>query len=431
MRSGFLKDGDQADIGGWVVKTRDLGNLRFILVRDMEGLLQITLSRNLVDSKLFDLTNEITNESVIRVKGMVTADKRAPGGIEIIPSKIEIVSKADSPLPLDTSGKIESGLDVVLDWRCISLRQPKNYAVFKIQASLVSGMQDFLSKKGYLQVFTPCLIGEVSESGAEVFTVLYFDKQAFLRQDPQLHRELTIASGFERIYDLGPNFRADPSHTPRHLCEYRSCAVETAWINDERDTMHLESELIVHAIENLINECTDELDVLGVKVNIPKLPFPELKFPEIYDVLKERGKQIPWGKDYDRESEKILWQYVKEEYDSDFFFINRFPFNAKPFYVMRVDGDPQWARSVDLIYKGVELSSGGQREHRYEQLINNAKEKNMNLRSLEWFTKFFRFGIPPLGGFALGIERLTQQLLNLRNIREATLFPRDTQRIIP
>jgi aspartyl-tRNA synthetase len=207
--------------------------------------------------------------------------------------------------------------------------------------------------------------------------------------------------------------------------------VETAWINDEQDTMHLESKLIVHAIENLINECPDELDILGVDIDIPKLPFPELKFPEIYDILMERGKKIPWGKDYDRESEKILWQYVKEENGSDFFFVNRFPFSAKPFYVMRVDGDLQWARSVDLIYKGVELSSGGQREHRYEQLINNAKEKDINLRSLEWFTKFFRFGIPPLGGFALGIERLTQQLLNLRNIREAALFPRDTQRIIP
>jgi len=431
MRSGFLKDGEQIDIGGWVVKVRDLGSLRFILVRDMDGLLQVTLPRKLVDPKLFDVTNEITSESVIRVKGVVKADKRAPGGGEIIPSSIEIVSKADSPLPLDTSGKIKSGLDVTLDWRCLSLRQPENYAIFRIQASLVSGMQDYLKSKGYLQVFTPCLTGTASENGAEVFPVLYFDKQAFLRQDPQLHRELTIASGFEKIYDLGPNFRADPSHTPRHVCEYRSCAVEKAWINDEKDTMHLESELIVNAINNVINECRDELETLGVDILIPKMPFPELRFPEVYDILREKGKNIKWGEDYDRESEKILWQYVKEKYDSDFFYVNRLPFGPRPFYVMRVDDDPQWARSVDLIYKGVELSSGGQREHRYEQLINNIKEKNMNPQNLEWFTKFFRFGVPPHGGFALGIERLTLQLLNLGNIREATLFPRDTQRLFP
>ncbi|MEM2615042.1 MAG: aspartate--tRNA(Asn) ligase [Nitrososphaerota archaeon] len=431
MRSGILIDGDTIEIGGWVANIRDLGSLRFILIRDNEGLLQITLDRKLVEQKLFKLTDQLTNESVIKVKGIVKADSRAPGGFEIIPSSIEIISKADTPLPLDTSGKIESSMDVSLNWRCLSLRIPKNQAIFKIQASLVRGMQDYLNRNGFLNVFTPCLMGVASETGAEVFQVLYFDREAYLRQDPQLHRQLAILSGFEKIYELGPSFRADPSDTPRHLCEYRSCAVEMAWINDERDTMRVETELIVSAIKRVIEECQKELDMLGVHIEVPKTPFPEIKFPEVYEILSEYGKIIPWGEDYDRESEKILWQYVKEKYDNDFFFVNRFPFRVKPFYVMRVEEDPQWARSVDLIYKGLELSSGGQREHRYENLLRNIREKGMDENNLKWFTKFFRFGAPPHGGFAIGIERLTMQLLGLKNIREATLFPRDMKRLLP
>jgi aspartyl-tRNA synthetase len=431
MRSGSFKEEEKVEIGGWVDRIRDLGSLKFILVRDVEGILQVTLSPKSVSSRLLRLASNISKDSVIRIKGVVKADARAPDGVEIVPSEIEIVSKADQPLPLDSSGKIESGLDVSLDWRCIDLRQTSKQAIFKIQASLVSGMRGYLNREGFLEVFTPCLMGSASESGAEVFSVLYFNKQAFLRQDPQLHRQLTIASGFERIYDLGPSFRADPSHTPRHICEYRSCCPEIAWIDDERDTMKVESEMIVHAMNHVVRECQDELALLKIDLNVPKLPFPELRFPEIYSILEEIGKKIPFGEDYDRESEKLLWQYVKHKYDSDFFFVSRFPSKVKPFYVMKVDDEPQWARSVDLIYKGVELSSGGQREHRYNKLAENIREKGMNHLDLEWFTKFFKFGVPPHGGFAVGIERLTQHLLDLRNIREATLFPRDTQRLFP
>lgn len=431
MRSGSFKAEKKVEIGGWVDRVRDLGSLKFILIRDAEGILQVTLSPKSVSSRLFKLAADLSKGSVVKIKGVVKTDARAPGGVEIVPSEMEIVSMADQPLPLDISGKIESGLDVSLDWRCIDLRQSSKQAIFKIQASLVSGMREYLDHEGFLEISTPCIMGSASESGAEVFSLLYFDKQAFLRQDPQLHRQLTIASGFEKIYDLGPSFRADPSHTPRHICEYRSCCPEMAWIEDERDTMKAESEMIVYALNHMVRECKGELALSGIKVKVPELPFPELRFPEIYSILEEKGKKIPFGEDYDRESEKILWQYVKREYDSDFFFVNRFPFKAKPFYVMRVDDDPQWARSVDLIYKGVEMSSGGQREHRHDKLVTNIREKEMDPFSLEWFTKFFRFGVPPHGGFALGIERLTQQLLDLRNIREATLFPRDTQRLFP
>ncbi|MEM2920955.1 MAG: amino acid--tRNA ligase-related protein, partial [Candidatus Bathyarchaeia archaeon] len=269
------------------------------------------------------------------------------------------------------------------------------------------------------------------EGGAEVFPVVFFDKEAFLRQDPQLHRQLLIASGFDKLYDLGPNWRAEPSHTPRHICEHRACAVEFAFMEDESDMMRCEEELVAYTLRQVAKECEDDLKLLKKDILPPKTPFPELRFPEVYEILEEAGKHIEFGEDYDRESEQILASYVKHEYDSEFFFVNRFPFSAKPFYVMRVEEDPRWARSVDLIYRGLEISSGGQREHRYERIISQILEKGLNPKNLEWFTKFFKYGVPPHGGFCLGIERLIMQLLGLSNIREAALFPRAPERLLP
>ncbi len=351
--------------------------------------------------------------------------------MEIIPSEIEVVNKAIRPLPMDISGKIESNLDIRLDWRVLDLRRPETTAIFKVQAKIVEAIMKFLSEKGFLQVFTPCLMGTASGSGAEVFPVVYFEKNAFLRQDPQLHRQLLIAAGFDKIYDLGPNWRAEPSHTPRHLCEYRACAVEFAFMVNESDMMRVEEDLIIAALKTVMKECQKELCLLGKEVSIPRTPFPEFKFPKVYDILEEFGKRIEYGEDYDRESEMILSKYVKEKYGNDFFFVNRFPYKVKPFYVMKVDEEPQWARSVDMIYKGLEQSSGGQREHRYEIIIQQIKEKQMNVNSLEWFTKFFKYGVPPHGGFCLGIERFVKQLLDLKNIREGVLFPRAPERLLP
>ncbi len=289
--------------------------------------------------------------------------------------------------------------------------------------------REWLRDHGFLRVFTPAIIGAASESGAEVFKVRYFDREAYLRQDPQLHRQLTVIGGLEKIYDLGVNWRAELSHTPRHLSEFRSMAVEMGFISSELDTMRVEEELIKAGIKRVLEERERELELLNVELEVPKTPFPELRFPKIYDILEEMGKEIEYGEEYDTESERLLWNYVKEEYNSDFFFVNRFPFKVKPFYVMKEDDT--WARSVDLLYKGLELSSGGQREHRYEVLISQILEKGMNPKNLEWFTKFFAYGAPPHGGFAIGIERLVMKMLNLSNIKEAALFPRDPERVLP
>jgi aspartyl-tRNA synthetase len=202
-------------------------------------------------------------------------------------------------------------------------------------------------------------------------------------------------------------------------------------MEDEADMMRCEEAFVAHILKRIEEECEDDLKRLGKSISPPKTPFPELRFPEVYEILAEAGKRIGFGEDYDRESEQILASFVKREYDSDFFFVNRFPFAVKPFYVMRVEEDPRWTRSVDLIYKGLEQSSGGQREHRYERIISQISEKGMNIENLEWFTKFFRYGVPPHGGFCLGVERLIMQLLDLGNVREAALFPRAPERLVP
>jgi aspartyl-tRNA synthetase len=316
-----------------------------------------------------------------------------------------------------------------LDWRSIDLRVPQNQAIFKIESKLIEGAYEYGMKNGFINIYTPSLMGVVAESGSEMFNVDYFGKKAFLRQDPQLHRQLTIAGGFEKIFEVGPSWRAELSHTIRHLCEHRTIAFEKAYITDERDTMRLEEQVIISALKKVKEDCKGELELLQKEVNIPKAPFPELSYPKIYDILEGLGKKIEYGKDHDWESEQLLAKYVKEKYNSEFFFINRFPFGVKPFYVMRVDEEPMWARSVDMIYKGMEMSSGGQRENRYDKLMENVKEKGM--KNVEWFTNVFKYGVPPHGGFSIGIERLTMQLLDVENVRETTLYPRDPERLVP
>jgi aspartyl-tRNA synthetase len=421
----------EVSIAGWIHKLRDLGNLKFIILRDREGQIQITLKRGATAAGLIDLVNTLREEDVIAVKGVVKPTKIAPKGREIIPTKIVVLSKIVSSVPVSVSGSIESNLDTRFDFRVLDLRRPEVLAIFKIQSMLVEGMQEYLRMEGFQQVFTPCLMGAVSESGSEVFPVVYFNKSAFLRQDPQLHRQLVVISGMDRIYDLGPNWRAEPSHTPRHLCEHRGCAVELGFIEDEYDVIRIEEALVQESMRKVKNECKEELELIGKEVEVPKSPFPEIRFPDIYNILEEFGKKIPFGEDYDRESEAILAKYVKEKHKSEFFFVNRFPSKVKPFYVMRVDEEPQWARSVDLLCKGLELSSGGQREHRYEKIMEQVSEKGMSSVSVRWFTEPFKYGAPPHGGFNIGIERLTMQLLDISNIGEATLFPRTPDRLIP
>jgi aspartyl-tRNA synthetase len=418
-------------LSGWVHEIKDLARTRFIWLRDRHGIAQVTILKSSAPPEILKSSENLGREDVIAVEGKLVKERVAKVGAEVSPIKIELIAKALEATPLDVSGKIESNLDARLDWRVIDLRRRENLAIFLIQSKLVEGMIEYLGRNGYLQVFTPCLLGGTSEGGAEVFKVDYFGKEAFLRQDPQLHRQLCIAAGLDRIYDLGPNWRAELSHTRWHLCEHRGVAVEFGFMNDETDMMRAEEELVVSAIQKVRSDCNRELELLQIEPEIPRTPFPEVRFPEIYEILEQYGKKLPFGSDLDKEAETLLCKFVKEKHKSDAFFVNRFPSKIKPFYVMRVDEEPQWARSVDLVYRDLEQSSGGQREHRYEKIMEQLKEKQTNPEGMKWFTEPFKFGVPPHGGFCLGVERFTMSFLGKENIRETTLFPRTPERLLP
>jgi nondiscriminating aspartyl-tRNA synthetase len=418
-------------LSGWVHEIKDLARTRFIWLRDRHGIAQVTILKSSATPEILKNSNSLGREDVIGVEGAPVKERVAKIGAEISPTKIELISKSLETVPLDISGKIESNLDARLDWRVIDLRKRENLAIFQIQSKLVEGMVEYLHRNEYLQVFTPCLLGGISEGGAEVFKVDYFGNEAFLRQDPQLHRQLCIAAGFDRIYDLGPNWRAELSHTPRHLCEHRGMAVEFGFMNDETDMMRVEEGVVVAAIQKVKDQCNRELELLHITPEIPRTPFPEVRFPDIYDILEQYGKQLPAGSDLDTEAETLLCRFVKDKHKADAFFINRFPSKVKPFYVMRVDHEPQWARSVDFVYRGVEQSSGGQREHRYQKIIKQLEEQQINPEGMKWFTDPFKFGVPPHGGFCLGIERFTMSFLDKENVRETTLFPRTPERLRP
>ncbi|MEK6973748.1 MAG: aspartate--tRNA(Asn) ligase [Nanoarchaeota archaeon] len=415
---------------GWIHELRELGNLKFLVLRDGSGFVQVTIIKKNVREERFKEVGKLPRESVIEIQGQVSKSKEAPNGIEVIMQDFKVLSLSKAVLPLEVTEKTPAMPQQRFDFRSIDLRKPRNHAVFVIESKLIEGMIEYLNANDFIQVFTPCIMGSASESGAEVFKIDYYGKKAFLRQDPQLHRQLTIAGGFEKIYDLGPSWRAEASHTTKHLCEHRTIAVETAFIDDEVDIIRLEENLVIAALKKVNKECKEELKFFDVKLKVPEVPFPELRLSQVYQILAKRGKEI-YGQDLDAEAEKIMHDYVKKKYNSEFYFFNRFPFKIKPFYVMRVDNEQEWARSIDLYYNGVELSSGGQREHRYDILMEQVKEKGISPESVEWFTKFFQYGVCPHGGFALGIERITKQLLNLENIRDAVLFPRDPERLLP
>jgi aspartyl-tRNA synthetase len=425
-----LTESKNVTVAGWVDDVRDLGGVVFITLRDFSGIVQVTAKKTAVEKEIFDSLKKMTKESVIVASGECIKNKNSPGGHEIIPKKIEILSAAEPVLPIDIADNTKTGLDKRLDFRSLDLRRRTNRDIFRIQSTIIQEMNSFFKQNGFVQVFTPCLMGVAAESGSDVFPVFYFNREAFLRQDPQLHRQLSIAGGIEKIFEFGPSWRAEKSHTTRHLTEHRTVAAEVAFIEDEYDIIKLESDLVRFVIDRLKNDCGEELKRFGIEIEMPK-KIPVLEFPQIYEILKEIGCQTKFGEEYDTSGEKALGDYVKEKYRSDFFFVNRFPYAIKPFYVMRFDDDPVWARSIDFIFRGIELSSGGQREHRYERIIKQAKEKGISEKNIAWFANFFKYGVPPHGGFSIGIERFTEALLGLQNIREAVLFPRDVERLVP
>ncbi len=424
-------NGKRVKVAGWVYEIKDLGGIKFLWIKDREGIVQITAPKKKVAPELFAIIPKLKAEDVVAVEGIVSFTPKAKLGFEILPERIEVLSRARTPLPLDPAGKVKAELDTRLDNRFIDLRKPEIMAIFKIRSGVFRAVREFFHREGFIEIHTPKIIATATEGGTELFPMKYFEKDAFLAQSPQLYKQIMMASGLDRVYEIAPIFRAEEHNTTRHLNEAWSIDAEMAFIENEEEVMGLLEKLVAYTIRYVRENNGKELEILSFELEEPKLPFRRISYTKALEILADLGKEIPWGEDIDTEGEKMLGGYIKENYDEDLYFLYQYPSEAKPFYIMKYDKKPEISRSFDLEYRGVEITSGGQREHRHDILVEQIREKGLNPESFEFYLKAFRYGMPPHGGFGLGAERLIKQMLNLGNIREVILFPRDRKRLTP
>jgi aspartyl-tRNA synthetase len=423
-------DGEKVEVAGWVHDRRKLGGLVFLIIRDRAGLIQVTLPKKFIPPKVFELTRNLSRESVISVTGKVQKEEKAPNGYEIIPDKIEILSRAATPLPLDPTGKVDANLDTRLDSRVMDLRRSEINAIFKIRAVALSKAREFLGSSGFVEITTPSIISTSSEGGTELFPVSYFEEEAFLAQSPQLYKQMMMGTGLDRVFEMAKYFRAEEHDTIWHLNEVSAIDCELAFIKDETDVIKVIEGLVVAMINGIKEDCRRELDILNREIPEPKTPFLMLRYDDALQKLEDCGMRVTFGEDLTTEAEKRLGEVMKEE-GHDLYFITKYPLEIKPFYTMPDSEDPTHSNSFDLEYKGREIVSGSQRVSEYELLLERIKEKGLAPENFKSYLSAFKYGMPPHGGFGLGIERFLVLLLGLPNIREAVLFPRDRKRLEP
>jgi len=432
LRSHYSIDVSQKDfdkiisVAGWVEDIRNIGSLAFIILRDRKGTLQVTCFKKKTP-ELFEKLVSISRESVLSVNGLCKSSDKARNGYEIIPESIEVLSEARTPLPLGVVDKIESELETRLDNRFIDLRKPDIQAIFKIRSTVVLAVHEYLRSQNFVEVHTPNIVASSSEGGTEVFKLKYFEKNAFLAQSPQLYKQMLMATGLDRVYEIAWYFRAEEHNTRRHLNESTAVDLEMAFINNEEDVMKI-LEGLVHNMWKRAGECKEDLKILDKKIVIPKLPFIRLTYDEVITKLNKNSSKIKWGDDLGSEDEKLLGEIMKKE-GHDLYFITKYPIEAKPFYTMP-EGD-KYSHGFDLECKGVELASGSQRIHKVEQLEQRMKACGLNPNDFKSYLKAFQYGMPPHGGFGFGIERFLMELLDIKNVRECILFPRDRTRLTP
>ncbi len=431
-RSRYSKEVTQKDydkqvtVAGWIEDIRNLGSIAFIILRDGKGTLQITVLKKKTP-ELFEQLTSFSRESVISVKGLCKGNEKVRNGYEILPEEVEILSAAETPLPLGVVDKVEADFDTRLDNRFIDLRKPEIQAIFKIRNVVIAAAHQYLRSQSFIEVHTPNIIPSSSEGGTEVFKLQYFEKEAFLAQSPQLYKQSLMATGLDRVYEIAWYFRAEEHNTRRHLNESTAVDLEMAYISDEEEVMEI-LENLVHSMWKSASECKEELEILDKKIVIPKLPFTRIRYDEVINKLQERKSGIEWGQDLGTEDEKLLGEIMKED-GKEFYFITRYPLESKPFYTMP-EGE-KYSRGFDLECKGVEIASGSQRIHDVKLLKKRLGACDLNPKDFEAYLKAFRYGMPPHGGFGFGIERFLMELLDIKNIRECILFPRDRTRLTP
>jgi aspartyl-tRNA synthetase len=417
-------NGAEVTLFGWVQEIRDLGGIRFVILQDREGTLQITIPKKKVNPEVLSKSDALQRRFCIAVKGTVKETKMTPRGIEVIPNQIKILNTAVEQLPLDVTGKTPANIETRLDARALDLCQEENVAAFKVQHVALDAIRGFLFEKGFLEVHTPRIIATATEGGAALFSVDYFGSKAFLAQSPQLYKEQLVMS-LERVFEVGPFFRAEVSNTRRHLSEFTSVDIEKAFANAE-DVMALLEQVIHNACKTVKEKCTKELSTLKHKLDVPELPFKRLTYSQVLSDLKQQGVEVPFGEDIPTEA----FRTIGKLYPS-FYFITDWPTHAKAFYIKPRADNPELCEGFDLMWRWIELVSGGTRIADKELLISRLQEQGLNPEAFRHHLQAFDYGMPPHAGWAIGLERLTMVLTGKKNIREVTFYPRDRLRLTP
>ena len=412
-------EGQDVLFGGWIVDLRKLGKMAFLTIRDVTGMCQV-----IVKGKSVDLLEGLNRQSVVRVSGKIQSSKAKDFDFEVAAITIDILAKAEYPLPIDPIGRLESDIDNRLNSRALDMRNQKTASIFKLRHHVLESIRDTLTTKKFIEITTPKIIGSASEGGANLFGLEYFGRQAYLAQSPQLYKEqMTI--GLERVFEISSFYRAEKSHTGRHLSEFTSVDIEAAMM-DYTDVMDILESIIVDVFKNTSEKCKNEQQEIGTEIQVPKSPFERITYKQALDELNSADIKLEFGDD-------LLDSHLRKigEKHPGFFFLTDWPMKLKPFYIHEKDDDDTLSRSFDLQYGYLELSSGGRRLHDPEQLKSRLKEQGLDPTSFEEHLKTFGWGMPPHSGWGMGLDRLMTVLIGIDNVREVVLYPRDPDRLKP
>ncbi|MGI0052776.1 MAG: aspartate--tRNA(Asn) ligase [Thermoplasmata archaeon] len=422
-------DGEAVRVAGFLQEYRALGGVAFALVRDRSGVTQVTLKKGVADPALFDRLGTLARESVIEVTGTARRSEKANSGLELVPASVEVLSEAGVPLPLGIVDKVRVELDTRLNHRALDLRKPEVRELFELRAELLHGLRTALRSRGFLEVETPKLLRQGAEGGATLFRVDYFDRPAYLAQSPQLYKQMLMASGFERVFEIAPAFRAERSDTVRHLTEFTSFDAEIAFPEGADHLRRILEEVLRDSVAAAREAIAASCPALAARLPEVTLPFPRIPFSECRGRLGEPDRVG----DLTTEEEKRLGEILAPEGENPFYFITDFPSEVKrsTFYAQRRDDDPALTGYFDLACRGLELASGGPREHRIDRLTENLLAAGLDPAAFPAYLEAFRFGMPPHGGWGFGVDRFLQAILRLENVRESRLFPRDQYRLDP
>jgi len=417
-------------IGGWVETLRDQKRIQFIIIRDESGSVQVTYPRPSEEDALADQVSALTHGSFVTIKGQLKHDERVKlGGIEILLEGLEVVSASlpDSPIAEDTS------IDKRLDWRFIDFRRPELNLMMQVQTTIEQAWREHWLANDFVEIHSPKLMASPSESHAELFKLEYFEGHAYLAQSPQFYKQMAMSAGLNRVFEIGPVFRADPSFTSRHATEFVSIDMEMSWIDSHEDVMSFQEELMVKAITAVKEKHGEKIkELYDLDIDVPSTPFPRIPLAEAHEIIEKRGYKVPrTDGDLDPEGERQISQYAKEELGHEFVFLTDYPRQIRPFYHMRHEDNESLTKSYDLIWKGTEITTGAQREHRIDVLEAQAKDKGLDPEGLDFYLDFFRYGVPPHGGFGMGLTRVVMLMLELPNIREASFLFRGPNRLQP